>query len=242
MSGTTVPVRDSSLADLIGPWVVLLLTHPAALQGSTYAVFAKNQCTLLSGCVKRQFPAICSHNASAASDFRSGTGHAGRIDSSRASALPVQMLCRESSAQEMRSRTWAWAFLERRAAAFDAASSLLRRAIRARASTAARPGLAGFAAASVAAAAVFALGALPRCRRVLGSGSRSCSSPLERGAGVIAAIPLCVDAAARGTVPPNHWTIGTGLGQRQQTLWCLQRLRAGCGLVHWIATVALTEH
>jgi hypothetical protein len=46
MSEATAPVRDSSLADLIGPWVVLLLTHPAALQGSTYVVFAKNQCTV----------------------------------------------------------------------------------------------------------------------------------------------------------------------------------------------------
>src|SRR5262245_15372070 len=46
MSEATAPVRDSSLADLIGPWVVLLLTHPAALQRPTYVVFAKNQCTV----------------------------------------------------------------------------------------------------------------------------------------------------------------------------------------------------
>ena len=31
MSGTTIPDRDSSRADLIGPRVALLATHPAAL-------------------------------------------------------------------------------------------------------------------------------------------------------------------------------------------------------------------
>ena len=58
MSGATAPVRDSSLADLIGPWVVLLLTHPAALQGSTYVVFAKNQCTLARAAPKARRTAV----------------------------------------------------------------------------------------------------------------------------------------------------------------------------------------
>ena len=44
VSGTTIPDRDSSRADLIGPRVALLTTHPAALRAQRLGRVHENQC------------------------------------------------------------------------------------------------------------------------------------------------------------------------------------------------------